>query len=141
IGSDQQRCTQLAAVGQGQQPAIATAAQLLQAGVAEQTKLTVVQTVEQSVLYDAVLDDVTEGFGMHTGSGEVHAASTGAVPHAHVAIGRGPAGGDAFPGAEAFENALTGGRQGADPWFEGAIGGEGLDAEWAAIDHQNLQAT
>src|SRR5690606_35488470 len=139
IGGHQQWRTQFAAGGQGQQPAIATAPQLLQAGPAEPTDTAVVQALQQGILDYAVLDDVAQHFGMHAGRREMHAAGPGAVPYAHVAVGRNATAKHAVPGAETFEDALARSRQRADPRLEGSPGGKRPDAQRAAVNQQDLQ--
>ncbi|MNR25138.1 hypothetical protein D3C85_1422700 [compost metagenome] len=84
---------------------------------------------------------MAEHLGVHAGSGEVDPAGAGAVPDLHLAIGAAPPRADARPGAKAFEDALAGGGQGADPRLERRLRIEGLDAEGAAVDQQYVQAT
>ncbi len=141
IGRDEQRRTQLAAIGEGQQPVVTTATQLFQARAGQQADLAVVQALEQGVLYHAVLDDMPQRLGMHAGRSEMDAAGAGAIPHAHLAVGAGPSGGDAVPGAQALQDALAGHGQGTDPWLERRLCDEGRHAERAAIDDQDVQPT
>ena len=139
IGGHHQRRAQLTAVRQGQQPAVAGAAQLLQASAGQQANGAFVQTFEQGVLHHAVLDNMAEHLGMHAGRTEMHLAGAGAVPNLHLAIGAETPGGDAGPGADAFQYALAGQGQGADPRLEGCAGVKGFDAEGAAIDQDDIQ--
>src|SRR5690606_4251447 len=140
ISCDQQRCAQLATIGEGQQPVVSAAAQLFQARPRQQTDLAVVQAIEQGVLHHTVLDDMTKGLGMYAGRSEVDAAGARAVPHAHLAIGAGASCGNTLPGAQTFENALAGHRQGADARLERRLRIERRYAERAAVDDQDVQA-
>ncbi|MDT4811167.1 hypothetical protein FQZ97_440960 [compost metagenome] len=140
VGGHHQGRAQLATAHQGQQPVVAGAPQALQTGAGQQADAALVQRLHQGVLDHAVLDDVAEHLGVHAGGGEMDLAGAGAVPDPHLAIGAAAPRADAGPGAEAFEDALAGGGQGADPRFEGRCRVERLDAERAAVDQQDVQA-
>ncbi|MNV84656.1 hypothetical protein D3C71_1785470 [compost metagenome] len=108
----------MTAIGKGQQPLVAGAAQVFQARIGQQPDVAVVQTLQQAILHHAVLDDMAEYLGMHTGRREMDLTGTAAIPHLHVRVRRGAPLGDAFPGAEAFKDALARRRQGADAGLE-----------------------
>ena len=63
IGRDEQRRTQLAAIGEGQQPVVTTATQLFQARAGQQADLAVVQALEQGargLLYAEMLGEISK---------------------------------------------------------------------------------
>ncbi|MNP77251.1 hypothetical protein D3C76_1746420 [compost metagenome] len=64
---------------------------------------------------------------MHAGSREVNLPGAAAVPHMHVGIGCDTPLGDTFPGAQALQDALAGGRQGTDPGLERRVAIERFD--------------
>ncbi len=140
VGGHHQRRTQLTAIGQGQQPFVTGAAQLLQAGIGQQADIAIVQALQQTVLHHPVLDDMAEDLGVHTGCREMYLTGTAAVPHMHVGIRRHAPPGDAVPGLQAFEDALAGRRQCTDPRLERCIGVERFDRQRAAVEQENFQA-
>ncbi|MNO88249.1 hypothetical protein D3C76_796900 [compost metagenome] len=141
VGRDHQRRTQLAAIGEGQQPLVAGAAQLFEPRIGQQADIAVMQALQQAILHHPVLDDVAEHLGMHAGSREVNLPGAAAIPHMHVRVWRGTPLGNAIPGAKALENALAGRRQRADTRLERGLGIERLDRQRAAVEQEDLQAT
>ncbi len=138
---DHQRCTQLAAIGEGKQPLVSRAAQLFEPRIGQQADIAVMQAFQQAILHHPVLDDMAEHLGVHAGGREVNLPGATAIPHMHVRVGRGTPQGNTVPGAEALEDALAGCRQRADTRLERGLGIERLDRQRAAVEQEDLQAT
>lgn len=140
VGGDHQRRTQLATVGQDQQPVVAGVAHLFQARIGQQAGGGIVQAFQQGVLHHPVLDDMAEYLGVHAGGAEADPPGAGAIPHLHLAIGLGAARDDAVPGMQALENPPAGFGQRADPRLVGRLRLERRHVERAAVHQQHLQA-
>ena len=111
---------------------------MLKARAGQQAQIRLKQGIQQTVLNHPILHDMAEHLGMHAGRRKVHLARAGAVPHLHIAIRAGAPRGDPLPSTEAFEDALAGRRQGADPGFKRRRRSKGLNAQRAAVQQQNL---
>ena len=139
IGGDHQRRAQGAAISQGQQPIVSRTAHLLQACVGQHLDTGVLQALQQRVLHHTVFNDMAQHVSVHTGRRKVDVPGAAAVPHVHVRVRAGAPCANTLPGAEALQDALAGGRQGADPGFKGVLSGEGFDAERAAVEQHHVQ--
>ncbi|MNI61622.1 hypothetical protein D3C73_1169030 [compost metagenome] len=112
---------------------------MFQSRTRQQAQVAVMQAVEQSILHHAILDDMSQPLGMHTGGTEMDLPGATAVPHMHVRIRAAASFGDAFPGAQPLENPLAGCRQRAHPRLERRLCVEGFDRHRAAVQQQDVQ--
>ncbi len=99
------------------------------------------QSIEQSVLNHAVLDDMPEHFGMDTGRREMDLPGAAAIPDVHVGVRTTAPADNAIPDAQAFKYSLAGRRQGTHSRFERSLPIEGFDAQGATVQQQDFEPT